>query len=102
MKTNEEYRRNAYELTKDKIFNILIVLIVFSFLTGIFSSLSSSFGPTYDLTVFPFVETNPGNPGLVQLFNFIGIIISSYVAYSVLIMFIDITHNQQPVRICRR
>jgi len=96
MKTNKEYRRNAYELTKDKIFNILIVLIVFSFLTGIFSSLSSSFGPTYDFTVFPFVETNPGNPGLVQLFNFIGIIISSYVAYSVLIMFIDITHNQQP------
>lgn len=96
MKNNQEYRRTAYELTKDKIWNILIVLIVFSFITGIFSSLSSSYGPTLDFTVFPPVEISPGNPGLVQLFNFLGIIASSYVTYSVLSMFIDVANNQQP------
>lgn len=96
MKNNQEYRRTAYELTKDKIWNILIVLIVFSFITGIFSSLSSSFGPTFEYNGVRFVETAPGNPGLVQLFNFLGIIASSYVTYSVLTMFIDVANNQQP------
>lgn len=96
MKSNREYRQSAKELTQDKIFNILIVLVVFSFVTGVVSTLSSSFGPTYDFMQFPPVELSPGNPGLVQLFNLILVVLSAYVSYSLLVMFIGITQNKQP------
>lgn len=96
MKSNSEYRRSAYELVKNKVFDILVPLLVFSALTGVISSVGSSFGPTYDSTQFPPVLLDQGNPTLLSIFNFLSFLIAAYVSYSVMVMFIEVAKDNRP------
>ena len=96
MKSNSEYRRSAYELVKNKVFDIFVPLIVFSFVTGIVSSVGTSFGPTYQPDTFPPVVLDPGNPTLLSIFNFLSFLIAAYVSYSVLVMFIEVAKDNRP------
>jgi uncharacterized membrane protein len=96
MKSNHEYRRTAYELVKNKIFDILVPLLVFSFITGIISSVGTSFGPQYNNDTFPPVLIDQGNPTLLSIFNFLNLIIAAYVAYASLVMFIQVTQDKRP------
>ena len=96
MKSNEEYRRQAYDTVKKNLWDILLPLIIFSIVTGVLSQVAGIFAPQFDNTVFPPVEINPGNPPVYSLFNFIIFVVSTYIAFSVLHLFIQVAKDQKP------
>jgi uncharacterized membrane protein len=95
MNKNIEYRRLGRELTKGKILNLFLISLVFSVMVSTVVGIGSPFAPTLDETTFAVI--NPGNPGLYQLFNLIGVMLGGYVLFGMTKTYIGITKNEQPI-----
>jgi uncharacterized membrane protein len=95
MNKNIEYRRLGRELTKGKILNLFLISLVFSVIVSTVVGIGSPFAPTLDETTFAVI--NPGNPGLYQLFNLIGVMLGGYVLFGMTKTYIGITKNEQPI-----
>ena len=95
MNKNIEYRRLGRELTKGKILNLFLISLVFSVMVSTVVGIGSPFAPTLDETTFAVI--NPGNPGLYQLFNLIGVMLVGYVLFGMTKTYIGITKNEQPI-----
>jgi uncharacterized membrane protein len=95
MNKNIEYRRLGRELTKGKILNLFLISLVFSVMVSTVVGIGSPFAPTLDETTFAVI--NPGNPGLYQLFNLIGVMLVGYVLFGMTKTYIGVTKNEQPI-----
>jgi uncharacterized membrane protein len=95
MNKNIEYRRLGRELTKGKILNLFLIGFIFSVIVSAVVGIGSPFAPTFDDQTFEVV--NPGNPGLYQLFNLIGVMLGGYVIFGMTKTYIGITNNEQPI-----
>jgi uncharacterized membrane protein len=95
MNKNIEYRRLGRELTKGKILNLFLISLVFSVMVSTVVGIGSPFAPTLDETTFAVI--NPGNPGLYQLFNLIGVMLGGYVLFGMTKTYIGVTKNEQPI-----
>jgi uncharacterized membrane protein len=95
MNKNIEYRRLGRELTRGKILNLFLIAFVFSVIIGGVVSIGQPFAPTFDQTTFEVI--NPGNPGVYQLFNLIGVMLGGYALFGMTKAYIGVTKNEQPV-----
>jgi uncharacterized membrane protein len=95
MNKNIEYRRLGRELTKGKILNLFLISLVFSVVVSAVVGIGSPFAPTLDENTFAVI--NPGNPGLYQLFNLIGVMLGGHVLFGMTKTYIGVTKNEQPV-----
>jgi uncharacterized membrane protein len=95
MNKNIEYRRLGRELTKGKILNLFLISLVFSVVVSAVVGIGSPFAPTFDENTLSVI--NPGNPGLYQLFNLIGVMLGGYVLFGMTKTYIGVTKNEQPV-----
>ena len=95
MNKNIEYRRLGRELTNGKILNLFLISLVFSVVISAVVGIGSPFAPTLDENTLSVI--NPGNPGLYQLFNLIGVMLGGYVLFGMTKTYIGVTKNEQPV-----
>jgi uncharacterized membrane protein len=95
MNKNIEYRRLGRELTKGKILNLFLIGFIFSVIVSAVVGIGSPFAPTFNEETFEIV--NPGNPGLFQLFNLIGVMLGGYVLFGMTKTYIGVTNNEQPI-----
>jgi uncharacterized membrane protein len=95
MNKNEEYRKLGRDLSKGKILNLFLISFIFSVVVSAVVGIGSPFAPTIDQNTFE--VTNPGNPGLYQLFNLIGVMLGGYVLFGMTKTYIGVTKNEQPI-----
>jgi uncharacterized membrane protein len=95
MNKNIEYRRIGRDLTKGKILNLFLIGFIFSVVVSAIVGIGSPFAPTFNEETFEVV--NPGNPGLFQLFNLIGVMLGGYVLFGMTKTYIGVTNNEQPI-----